>query len=56
MRYRSHPNQTLTRGKGGKPKFLDTAEGLGKGHVFDAIGQNIQPPELVSTKYSIDPG
>ena len=42
-------------GDGDKPKFLGTAEGFVQGHVFDAIGQNIPEPQLLSIKYSIEP-
>ena len=42
-------------GEGDKPKFLGTAEGFIEGHSFEAIGMNIQPPESVSIKYSIEP-
>ena len=45
----------LYEGKGDKPKFIGIADGRITGHVFEAIGQNIQPPDSVSIKYSIEP-
>ena len=45
----------LYEGEGDKPKFLGTADGRIKGHTFEAIGQNIEPPSSVSIKYSIEP-
>lgn len=50
-----HIRIRLYEGGGDKPKFLGTAEGFIQGHTFEAIGQNIQPPESVSIKYSIEP-
>ena len=50
-----HIRIRLYDGEGDKPKFLGTAEGLVKGHVFDAIGQNIPEPQSLSIKYSIEP-
>ena len=50
-----HIRIRLYEGEGDKPKFLGTAEGLVKGHVFDAIGQNIREPQTLSIKYSIEP-
>ena len=45
----------LYEGEGDKAKFIGTADGRIKGHTFEAIGQNIQPPQSVSIKYSIEP-
>ena len=45
----------LYDGEGDNPKFLGTADGRIKGHTFEAIGKNIQPPQSVSIKYSIEP-
>ena len=45
----------LYEGDGDKPTFIGTADGRIKGHTFEAIGQNIQPPQSVSIKYSIEP-
>ena len=50
-----HIRIRLYEGEGDKPKFLGTADGFVQGHAFEAIGQNIQPPESVSIKYSIEP-
>ena len=49
-----HVRIRLYEGEGAKPKFLGTAEGFIQGHTFEAIAQNIQPPESVTIKYSID--
>ena len=50
-----HIRIRLYEGEGDKPKFLGTAEGLVKGHIFDAIGQSIPEPQALSIKYSIEP-
>ena len=45
----------LYEGEGDKPKFLGTAARRIKSHTFEAIGQNIQLPQSVSIKCSIEP-
>ena len=50
-----HVRIRLYEGEGDKPNFPGTAQGFIEGHSFEAIAQNIQPPETLSIKYSIEP-
>ena len=45
----------LYEGTGANQRFLGIAEGIVEGHVLDAIAANIDRPQSLSIKYSIDP-
>ena len=45
----------LYEGSGDEEQFLGVAEGLIEGHALTAIASNIERPQSVSIKYSIDP-
>ena len=41
---------------GAEQQFLGVAEGVIEGHALTAIATNIEQPQTLSIKYSIDPG
>ena len=45
----------LYEGSGDEQQFLGVAEGLIEGHALTAIASNIERPQSLSIKYSIDP-
>ena len=41
---------------GGEPRFLGVAQGVVQGHALTAFATDIDRPQSLSIKYSIDPG